>query len=692
MIISEDSKNPEQTMETIISDPDEDEPDKLIIVPFKSVLNEQNSFINVIINSFFYKKEIMSFFETEEAPLQDTYRLIYELQSIFEQMRKLTSPKHFKKTTKERRQIDSSYVKHELRYQYNNKYFNPNQSGKASDVLNIFFNALHVYFNRGDDILETQTHKCEKNDCLAHDLAYVDIAEQIYCCKCNKKGTLYKYPLDAYYFAIDTTAILTKIYQSPNNELFLNKLFELVKEVHDENFQNNENDNFICDCRRVNKANFKNNLIMLQSHKYFTINLLWNDSPKFEDICRIFVTFPQRFKNTELFHIYNDFDIKDYILQGLIVTNNFNSHVSFFINDTLEGSEFYEKIEWFYCNENETNVLSGYQDVVEWCLNNNYYPILLFYMYLDKDKIKEGKNIEFTEEQIKKYIKHCSLIDHMNSITYTNYKLKKETLHPNLEDIYVSNDMELFNKINEIKLDDSKMNKKFNFVEELEKEKEKEAMEEASKIEEKEKEKKQSITGQVRRPKNIKKFNLNKNDFIFAKNMESETFRKYPIKNEENWVCTNCDNINNSSVFECVKCKFINMDIFARIDEERTIKSQEEEIKRNKMAKMNRKKSPKLRSNEYNQYTKRCLNCGNYYINKCHRCQNANKNKPTYSQIRDENEMDVVKFVYNRANKTVKNERKIKGKNDLIKEWKCEYCNKTNSGNIEYCSKCLMNK
>ena len=38
-------------------------------------------------------------------------------------MRKLTSPKHFKKTTKERRQIDSSYVKHELRYQYNNKYF-----------------------------------------------------------------------------------------------------------------------------------------------------------------------------------------------------------------------------------------------------------------------------------------------------------------------------------------------------------------------------------------------------------------------------------------------------------------------------------------------------------------------------------------------------------------------------------------
>ena len=81
----------------------------------------------------------------------------------------------------------------------------------------------------------------------------------------------------------------------------------------------------------------------------------------------------------------------------------------------------------------------------------------------------------------------------MNSITYNNYKLKKEILHPNIEEIYLSNDIELFNKINDIKQDESKMNKKFNFVEELEKEKEKEAMEEATQKEEKEKEKRQSI-------------------------------------------------------------------------------------------------------------------------------------------------------------------------------------------------------
>ena len=326
------NNNPEeQTTETILSEDDEEnEPDKLTIVPFKSVLNEQNSFINVIISSFFYKKEFMTFFETEEPPLQDAYRLIYELQSIFEQMRKLTSPLYFKKITKERRVIDTSYVKHELNYQFNNKYFNPNQSGNSSDILNIFFNAIHVYFAKEENIIESQKVKCSNKLCLAHELAYVDIAEQIYCTLCNKKGTLYKYPFDAYYYAIDTNAILAKIYEGENDELFVNKLFLLEKEIHDGTFQNGENNTFKCECRRINKNNFRNNLIMLQSHKYFTVSLLWKEPPKFEDICRIFITFPQIFKNTDLFHIYNDFDIKDYVMQGLIVKNNFNNHVSFF--------------------------------------------------------------------------------------------------------------------------------------------------------------------------------------------------------------------------------------------------------------------------------------------------------------------------------------------------------------------------
>ena len=688
MILSEESKNnPEQTLETLLTETDEDEPDKLTIVPFRSNLNDKNSFINVIINSFFYKKEIMQFFETEEPPMQDSYRLLYELQTVFELMKRLTSPIYYKKTA--RKIVDTQFVKHELSYQFNGKFFNPYQTGNASDILNIFYNALHAFFNGEDDIIAKQNIKCNNKNCLSHNLAYIDIASQIYCSICKKKGTLYKYPLDTYYYAIDTNSILVKLYENNDNNLFINKLFELEKIIHDETFQNEENETFVCDCRVVNKNNFKNYLIMLQSHKYFTISLLWQEPPKFEDICRVFLTLPQYFKNTDLFHVYNDFDVKEYIMQGLIVVDtNSNKHASFFIGE-IEKNELYEKLEWYCCNENETKIMSSYIEVVEWCLFNNFYPVLLFYMYLNKDKTKEAKNIEFSKEQINKYIHHCALVDKINSITYTNLKLKKETLHPTIKDIYTTYDSDLIDKINEIKQDETKGIKKFNYVEELEQEKEKEALEEVAPKEE-------IIQPQILiKPRNLEKFNKDKKDYFFKKDIKIETFRKYPYKREGDWICSNCENINNPSTFECVKCKLIDMGIFAKIDEEKTNKMKqfnEDMTKKNNLRSV-RNKSGNKRKNQFDQYTKKCLNCGNYYINKCFRCSKSNENsKGTFSQIRDENEMDQIKFVYNRASKTIRNEKKNRVNSDIFNEWICKYCLKKNSGKDQFCIKCKFNK
>ena len=119
---------------------------------------------------------------------------------------------------------------------------------------------------------------------------------------------------------------------------------------------------------------------------------------------------------------------------------------------------------------------------------------------------------------------------------------------------------------------------------------------------------------------------------------------------------------------------------------------QKKENKINKSGKLNKSKSPKLTKNyEYNQYTKKCLNCGNYFINKCYKCT-ENKNKGTFSQIRDESEMEQVKFVYNRTNRTVKSDKKIKTKKDIVKEWKCKYCDKKNKSKNQFCVNCLMNK
>ena len=53
--MTEESKNNlEHTLDSFISE-DEDEPDKLTIVPFKLVLNEQNSFMKINISNIFQK-------------------------------------------------------------------------------------------------------------------------------------------------------------------------------------------------------------------------------------------------------------------------------------------------------------------------------------------------------------------------------------------------------------------------------------------------------------------------------------------------------------------------------------------------------------------------------------------------------------------------------------------------------------
>ena len=690
---TENSKNPDPNMPL---DSDEEDVENLTIVPFKTQLTQQNSFINVIINYLFYFEEIRKFFETEEPTLNDNFRLIYEIQSVLEQMRKLTSPKYYKNTVKDRRQIDSSYIKHELKYQFKNLFFNAQQSGDACTVLNIFLNALHVYFLDEEDILAEQKNKCLNKNCIPHNLAYIDIASQIYCTQCGKKGTLYKYPFNTYYYTIDTNAILSYIYEkeliNENYMESINKIFEIEKIIFENNLNNNkEIEDFKCDCRLKNIKNIKNDLLMLQSHKYFAVNLLWNKPPKFEDSCKIFLTIPQKFSTSQLFHIFNDQDIKNYILYGMIVVKN-NQNVSFFLNfDNLD--EYYENLEWYYCNDTETKIFSSYKEVIEWNVIYDYYPTLLFYINLDK--IKFNDNLKFSEEEINSLLHHASLVDNVNSITYTNRKLFSNILRPTNEKMHKSYDKTIYNKVNKNKEVDTSKGKKYNFVEELAKERERESLL-FTEFNLRNNDNKPKI---VKRPENLQKLTKSKDNCIFAKNMKFETFRDHPYNLEANWVCGNCENINNPSTFECIKCKLIDMKIFAKIEEK---KNNLEKNNNNNKAKTTRfnnnfyNKKKYNRNIEYDQYTKKCINCGQYYVNKCNKCSKILENKTTFSKIRDENNMKLVHFVYNRINKPVINREKSSEKNMFMNspphEWKCLICNNFNSAERDYCTRCKKNK
>ena len=83
-------------------------------------------------------------------------------------------------------------------------------------------------------------------------------------------------------------------------------------------------------------------------------------------------------------------------------------------------------------------------------------------------------------------------------------------------------------------------------------------------------------------------------------------------------------------------------------------------------------------------------------MNKCNKCSKILENKTTFSKIRDENNMKLVHFVYNRINKPVINREKSSEKNMFMNspphEWKCLICNNFNSAERDYCTRCKKNK
>ena len=109
-------------------------------------------------------------------------------------------------------------------------------------------------------------------------------------------------------------------------------------------------------------------------------------------------------------------------------------------------------------------------------------------------------------------------------------------------------------------------------------------------------------------------------------------------------------------------------------------------VKEKKILRVTRKK---MNSNDFdNQYEKRCLNCGNIYYNKCTYC----KSDKTFLKIRDENQMKLVNFVYNRSfNINKKKSSEIKKNINDQRRWKCTFCHTINE-NIDYCKVCNKNK
>ena len=670
----------ERTISTIVEN-DPNEPDKLISAPFKNDIGEQNCFVNVIIHALHYTFPIQNFFETEDISDHENFNLLVELSTVLEKYRQLTSKIYFNKIAKGVRYCNVVNIRGELDYMYEDKnLLKIGSMGEPSDVFYIFLNGIHCYCQQEGSLLNEQKEECKDKNCPSHNSYYINLVSQLECINCDNKSDILKFPPNNYMYDIDVNFIISKLENMQYFDEFYCKLFDFEKEKYSNDITELDG-NVNCECK---EQKIQKNIILIKANKYLCFTLSWNTfNPKVSDICKVFYTIPQIFSNEEIFTVYDPYSVETYFLFGLICYAD-NHNICFFLNvDAKDEVEVY----WILNNDMVTLKMDSFKDVLKYCIKNHYFPKMLFYQIKDKEnsKFNDIINEKFSDEDYFQMYNFSLKIDMENAISYSNENNLESRLRPEDTQTHKTFDEHLIKSINDMRKNDEKRKKPQTVK--LDSEGNPTLVNDDDDLLTYE------TLSDLPPPRKImeedkSKYLINDDDLLNDNNI-----RTTPLLLKNEWFCTQCQNVNNISSFECSKCKNIDMNIFDLIENENSKTNKDTFYVGNRRKnKGETRKKTYYTSNNDNQYDKKCLNCGNVYYNKCNFC----KNEKTFSQIRDENQMKLVNFVYNRPSKVSKRKNEIK-KNEIKinknneRRWKCNNCNNINE-KIDYCKFCKKNR
>ena len=348
-----------------------------------------------------------------------------------------------------------------------------------------------------------------------------------------------------------------------------------------------------------------------------------------KDVCKCYFMISRVLHNNEIFDILDKDKIADYSLYGFI--SYWNGHyISFYTNRYKE---------WYFYEDMNSKKMLSWKDILIFCIKNHYHPIMLFY------RKTEGKiavyDPQIAEKDFIEIMNYCITVDfetlQRNSLLSFEEN-KNSNLTVSLSNSYIRPTMQP---------------KKTNDYDLLK------SVENLQKLEEM-KEKKRKL-----------KFldDAQKNDT--ASGMIPEGINLFAGK----WICHNCHNHNNFSVYQCSKCQEINVKVFEIIY---NAKNQKGTYRRN--FKNNPSKFERLTKNfeqNYSNLIKAKLNLG--------------KREDEYDKIKKKQKEEQLRIQI--ENEKRLNANKIKFEVNPDKTWTCIFCGYFNDDiNIDFCEQCKFNK
>ncbi len=272
--------------------------------------------------------------------------------------------------------------------------FQLNQQGDPIELLNFILNYIHNYINTIEEC---------KNNCIVHQLFYINLSEISKCIKCHKE-TILNYDNNNFIELLNINSILENI----NDLLSFENLNEnlIIFSQHGSESQKCEK------CKAItNEKSFHCKSI----GKYFIINLGWNgDFSKMEDLCYIYTMIGAKFELNDLYQECSN--NKELLFMGMILYWG-NHYICLFYEKDIEKYVIYD--------DHLNKEFSSWKELLQDLIIGYYQPVLIIYEENNEDK--KCLNFEIDEQFYNEMIGKSKNKDKkQNSNNISSLKLKED--------------------------------------------------------------------------------------------------------------------------------------------------------------------------------------------------------------------------------------------------------------------------
>ena len=339
-------------------------------VGFENNMNDNNCFVSVVFHALYHFTKLKNFLIDLELTVS-TPPIIVELKSLLSSYQMLNKEKSSGEENKNKYVLNPINFRNALDTK---QIFHKNKKGDPIELLNYILTLVHNYlsFNSTGSNLNFSSlnSECKSNDCVIHQLFYIDITEICHCYDCNYDKTL-KYDNNYFMQLLNVDLILYNIQNNKNFDELNGKIFCYSKLFPTQSPE----------CQNCKKHEHIQNIFKCNSiGKYFIVNLSFdgNEIQK-ENLCYIYTMIGREFNVKDLYEY--DKDYKLYFM-GMFLYWSYH-YICLFFSPNIEKFVMYD--------DKTIKYFDSWKDLIKNLILNEYQPVALLYGEYEGNKLNNLK-------------------------------------------------------------------------------------------------------------------------------------------------------------------------------------------------------------------------------------------------------------------------------------------------------------